>query len=137
MTRAELGRLYADGEVVVRQGDPGDCCFVVQDGTVEIVLERGGSEVLLRLAGRNEILGEMAVFDAGPRSATVRAKGPARILTLDRHNFLRRINEDPSLAFSMIETMAGRVRALSHEVGELRALLESREQGASRMQADE
>lgn len=128
MTGAALGRLYTDGEVVVRQGDPGDCLFVVQDGTVEIFLERDGSEVLLRLAGRNEILGEMAVFDGGPRSATMRARGPARILTLDRRNFLRRINEDPSLAFTMIETMAGRVRDLSHEVGELHALLESREQ---------
>lgn len=123
MTRAALGRRYTDGEVVMRQGDPGDCLFVVQDGTVEIILERGGSEFLLRLAGRNEILGEMAVFDGGPRSATVRAKGPARILTLDRRNFLRRINEDPSLAFSIIETMAGRVRDLSGEVGELRGLL--------------
>ncbi len=119
MTPAALGRLYTDGEVVVRQGEPGDCLFVVQDGTVEVVLEREGREVVLRTARRNEILGEMAIFDGGPRSATVRAKGAARILTLDKRNFVRRMNEDPSLAFGMIETMARRVRDLSREVFEL------------------
>lgn len=116
---AVLGRAYADGETVTRQGDAGECLFVVQEGEVEIVAEHDGRETVLRTAGRNEILGEMAIFEHRPRSATIRAKGPARILTLDKRNFLRRINEDPSLAFRMIETMSHRVRDLSAEVVEL------------------
>lgn len=128
MSEGALGRFYADGEIVVRQGDVGDCMYVVQDGEVEIVVMEGGEEVVLRSAGRNEILGEMAVFDRQPRSATIRARGKARILTLDKRHLLRRINEDPSLAFRMLETMSRRVRQLSHEVVELRAQL--RERGA-------
>ena len=127
MSEAALGRFYADGEVVARQGDVGDCMFMVQDGEVEIVLEEHGTEVVLRTAGRNELLGEMAIFDRAPRSATIRARGRARILTLDKRNFLRRINEDPSLAFRMIETMSRRVRELSHEVVELQAQLRDRD----------
>ena len=127
MSEAALGRFYADGEVVARQGDVGDCMFMVQDGEVEIVLEEHGTEVVLRTAGRNELLGEMAIFDRAPRSATIRARGRARILTLDKRNFLRRINEDPSLAFRMIETMSRRVRELSHEVVELQAQLRERD----------
>ena len=123
MSSAALGRFYEDGEIVVRQGDVGDCMFVVQDGEVEILVQESGSEVVLRSAGRNEVLGEMAIFEHQPRSATIRAKGKARILTLDKRNFLRRINEDPSLAFRMIETMSHRVRDLSHEVVELQARL--------------
>ena len=126
MSSAALGRFFEDGEVVVRQGDVGDCMFVVQDGEVEIVVEEHGTEVVLRSAGRNEILGEMAIFEHKPRSATIRAKGKARILTLDKRNFLRRINEDPSLAFRMIETMSHRVRDLSHEVVELQSALAGR-----------
>ncbi len=126
MSEGALGRFYADGEIVVHQGDAGDCMYMVQDGEVEIVAEEGGEEVVLRRAGRNEILGEMAIFDRQPRSATIRAKGSARILTLDKRNLLRRINEDPSLAFRMIETMSRRVRQLSHEVVELRAALRER-----------
>lgn len=127
MSEAALGRFYADGEVVARQGDVGDCMYLIQDGEAEIILEDGGTEVLLRTAGRNELLGEMAIFERAPRSATIRAKGRARILTLDKRNFLRRINEDPSLAFRMIETMSRRVRQLSHEVLELQAELRRRD----------
>ena len=127
MSQAALGRFYMDGEIVVRQGDVGDSMFVVQDGEVEIVAEENGTEVVLRSAGRNAILGEMAIFERQPRSATIRAKGRVRILTLDKRNLLRRINEDPSLAFQMIETMSHRVRTLSHDVVELQAALRQRE----------
>lgn len=125
MSHAALGRFYEDGEVVVRQGDVGDSLYVVQDGEVEIVIEEGGTEVVLRMARRHEVLGEMALFERQPRSATIRARGRARILTLDKQNFLRRINEDPSLAFRLIETMSHRVRELNHEIVELRAALDA------------
>lgn len=120
----ELGRVYEDGEVVIRQGDPGDALFVIEEGTVEIVAERDGRETALRTAGPGELLGEMALFEREPRSATVRARGRARILTLDRRNFLRRISEDPTLAFRIIEAMAHRVRTLSREIVELNERLD-------------
>lgn len=126
MSTAALGRFYEPGEIVVRQGDAGDCMFVIQDGEVEIVREEAGRETVLRTAGRNEILGEMAIFDHQPRSATIRAKGKARILTLDKRNFLRRINEDPSLAFTLVEQMSKRVRQLSHDVAELQRRVDGR-----------
>jgi len=121
MSDAALGRFYEDGEIVAREGEIGDCMFIVQDGLVEIVVGDAGSEVVLRTVGRNELLGEMAIFEHRPRSATIRARGRARLLTLDKRNFLRRINEDPSLAFRMIETMSIRVRELSQEVLDLSA----------------
>lgn len=124
MTEGALGRLYEDGEVVVRQGEVGDCLFVVQEGQVEVVAELDGKETLLRELGAGEMVGEMAIFDRIVRSATVRAKGPARLLTVDRKNFLRRVNEDPSIAFRIVETMSRRIRDLSQEVVELRNRVE-------------
>jgi len=127
VSEGALGRVFEDGEIVVRQGDDGLHMYVVQDGLVEIVHEESGHETVLRQAGRNEVLGEMAIFDRQPRSATIRAKGRARILTLDKRNFLRRINEDPSLAFRMIETMSMRVRELSQQVTDLQAAIAARD----------
>jgi CRP/FNR family transcriptional regulator, cyclic AMP receptor protein len=118
--------VYQDGEVICRQGDPGDVLFVVQEGRLEIVREEGGAETILRVVGKHELVGEMAVFDRVVRSATVRAKGTARVLTLDKRNFMRRLNEDPTLAFRVIETMARRVRELSSQVVELRAALRAK-----------
>jgi CRP/FNR family cyclic AMP-dependent transcriptional regulator len=125
-----LGRTYQDGEVVVRQGDEGDCLFVVQEGQLEVVREEQGKETLLRLVGKDELVGEMAVFERTRRSATVRARGQARVLTLDKKNFLRRINDDPTLAFRIVETMSRRVRELSSQVVELKRQLGQKVDGA-------
>ena len=62
-----------------------------------------------------------AIFERQPRSATVRALGQAKILTVDLRNFLRRVQEDPSLAFRILETLSHRVRDLNEEVGRLRS----------------
>jgi CRP/FNR family transcriptional regulator len=119
-TSGALGKVYQDGEVIFRQGDVGDCLYVVQEGEVEVIHESSGRETLLHVAGKNELLGEMAVFERETRSATIRARGRARLLTIDKKNFLRRVNEDPSLAFNLVELMSRRVRELSKEVVQLR-----------------
>ena len=110
MSRGALGKVYHDGEVIVHQGEAADGLFVIQEGRLEILSESHGRETRLRIAGEGELIGEMAVFDRQVRSATVRALGEARVLTVDRKNFLRRINEDPSLAFRIVETMSRRIR---------------------------
>jgi CRP-like cAMP-binding protein len=120
MTTGALGKTYEDGAIVARQGDVGDCLYVVQDGEVEIVAEHDGRETVLKVLGTGEMVGEMAVFERVVRSATIRAKGPARLLTIDRKNFLRRVNEDPSIAFRIVESLSGRIRDLNAEVVQLR-----------------
>lgn len=120
MTTGSLGRTYEDGEILMRQGDVGDVMFVVQEGEVEVVHERDGRETPLAVIGEGGLVGEMAIFLREPRTATVRAKGRVRALTVDKKNFLRRVNEDPSIAFRIVETLSRRVRELSEEVARLR-----------------
>jgi len=120
MNIGALGKIYHSGESIVRQGDIGNCMYVVQDGYVEVVSDAGNHEIQLAILGKNEFFGEMAIFDHEIRSATVRALGPARILTVDHKNFLRRIHEDPSLAYRLMEVMSRRVRRLSGEVTQLK-----------------
>lgn len=115
-----LGRVYNDGEVILRQGEAGECMYVVQEGEVEVYTEQDGEEVSLAIRKAGELIGEMAIFEREVRSASVRARGEARVLTLDKKNFLRRINEDPSLAFRIVQAMSGRIRELSKEVARLR-----------------
>lgn len=126
MSRGVVGKLYRDGEVIIRQGEAADGLFVVLAGQLEILSEHDGRETRIRIAGEGELIGEMAVFERQVRSATVRALGEARLLTVDRKNFLRRINEDPSLAFRIVETMSRRIRELSAEIVRLKAALGER-----------
>ena len=115
-----LGKIYQKGEIIVRQGEIGDCMYVVQDGFVEVVIESGNKEVQLNILGKDEFFGEMAIFEHEIRTATVRALGPVRILTVDHKNFLHRIHEDPSLAYRMMEVMSNRINKLSEEVARLK-----------------
>jgi len=113
MGKGDLGKSYSDGEVITRQGDVGDCMYVVQQGKVQVLLEKDSVETPLRVATEGEFLGEMAIFDHEERSATLRALGDARLLTIDKKNFLKRIHKDPSLAYRLVQTMSKRVRDLS------------------------
>ena len=110
---AGLGKHYNTGEVVFRQGDKGNCMFVIQDGEVEAVVEHHGKELRLRTMGPNEFFGEMALFEHEVRTATIRALKPTRILSIDKKNFLGGIHEDPSLAYRIVQTMSHRIRDLT------------------------
>ncbi len=73
------------------------------------------------MLGEGDFFGEMALFEREARSATVRALGEVRVLTVDKRTLLRRINEDPSLAFRIVQKMSGRIRELNTEVVRLKA----------------
>lgn len=120
MQSGSLGKVYKDKEVIVRQGDAGDCMFIVQSGHVEVLMEDAGKETILSVMGNGDIFGEMSLFDRAPRSATVRAQGEARVLTIDKRTFLRRVHEDPSLAFRILEKMSRRIRSLNEELSRTR-----------------
>ena len=120
MTSGTLGKLYRDGEELIREGELGDCMYVIQEGKADVFVTRDGEEVLLRTASKGEIVGEMAILQRVVRSATVRARGDVHALTVDRKNFLTRINEDPSIAFRVLEMMSHRIRELSDEVARLK-----------------
>ncbi len=112
--------MYQDGEIIVRQGEPGDCMFVVQAGEVEIIQEKTpGQTVRLGVIGSGDFFGEMALLESEQRSATARARGKAQVLTLDKKTFLRRVHEDPSLAYRLLQTLSKRVRTLNEELQRL------------------
>ena len=115
-----LGRDYGDGELIVKQGESGDCMYVIQEGEVEVFVTRDGREVSLAIRKRGEFFGEMAIFERENRSASVRARGQARVLTVDRRQLLSRIEDDPALAMRMIQSMSHRIRDLSGELAKLK-----------------
>ena len=117
-----LGREYSDQEVICRQGEIGDRMFVIQSGRAFVIREEGGTEVIVGELDAGDVFGEMSIFEREPRSATVRAEGNARVLTVDKRGFLTRIHEDPSLAFRILQSMSHRIRFLNDEVSRLTRL---------------
>ncbi len=121
MSTGALGKIYQDGQVIVRQGDVGKCMFVIQEGQAEVLQNTGNNaETRLAVLGEGDCFGEMAIFEREVRSATVRALGEVRVLTVDQKTFLRRVHQDPSLAVRIVQTMSHRIRELDAEVTRLR-----------------
>lgn len=111
-----LGKVYKAGEVIIRQGDAGDCMYIIQSGRVEVITKKDGKEIKLAEMGDGDFFGEMALFEKNVRSATVRPLGEVRLLTVDKKMFLRKIHEDPSLAFRVMQKMSHRIRELNNEL---------------------
>jgi len=116
MESGGVGKVYSAGEVIVRQGEVGNCMYVIQSGTAEVVEEINGQIVPLAVLGQNDFFGEMALFENQVRSATVRALGAVRVLTVDKKTLLRRIQQDPAMAFRVVEHLCHRLRKLDSEL---------------------
>ncbi|MEL4457208.1 cyclic nucleotide-binding domain-containing protein [Lutimonas vermicola] len=110
MHQKAIGHLYKNGEVIIKQGTTGDCLFVIQEGKVEVIFEKEQGEVKIAELGKTEFFGEMGLFEKDVRSCTVRALGDAMVLTVDKKNFYKSIQEDASLAYRLLEKMSNRLR---------------------------
>jgi len=116
MATGFIGRIYQDGEVIVRQGEVGECMYVIETGKAEVLEKKGRKEVRLAILGPSDFFGELAIFDRETRSATVRAMGEVRAITMDKKTIQKRILEDPWLAFRILEKMSQRIRELDRKV---------------------
>ena len=124
MLTGDLGRLYQDGDIVIRQGEIGNCMYVIQDGQVEVFIQDGDKEVQLAILNEGEFFGEMAIIDREVRTASVRARGVTRLITVDKKNFLRNIHEDPTIALRLAEVLTKRIRELNAEISRLESALD-------------
>jgi len=120
METGGVGKVYQDGEVIVRQGEVGNCMYVIQSGKAEVVEETNGQTVLLAVLSENDFFGEMALFEDQARSATVCARGAVRVLTVDKKTLLHRIQQDPTLAFRILEHICNRLRKLDCELARVK-----------------
>lgn len=94
-------------EILFSEGDKGDyVCFIV-DGTLEVIKESslGESAVIAELS-RGRSIGEMAVIDDFPRSATVKARTEAHLLTLTNKNFQKILEENPQIGIKLLKKIS-------------------------------
>lgn len=120
MNGGEVGKVYSDGEIIFEEGEQGNCIYVIQSGKVRITKSDSAGERTIAILENGELFGEMALFDKLPRSATARALGDARILSMDKNRLFAGISRDPTLAFKTLEAVSGRIRKLNDEIMKLK-----------------
>ncbi len=112
------------GAVLMREGEEADGLSVVLSGRLEVSKRVGADDVEVGAVGPGEVVGEMALLERGPRTATVRAAEPARTLFIARGAFIEFVGANPGVALAMVQTLARRLRATQ-------AMLEQREKLAA------
>jgi CRP-like cAMP-binding protein len=101
-----------DGYVLAEQDTTGKQAFVIVEG--EVVVKRNGRKVAT--LGPGQSVGELALLDGGPRTATVVAAGPCELLVLGQREFSGLLDGAPGLARRMLSNLAARVRELDQRV---------------------
>ncbi|MBI2898610.1 MAG: HEAT repeat domain-containing protein [Planctomycetes bacterium] len=94
------------GERLFAEGDPGDACFLVCEGKIRI--RSGGADVAT--LGARECLGELALLDGQPRSATATAAEDARLLRISAEEFRNLVGTNSGIAVALLRTLARRLR---------------------------
>ena len=120
MKEGELGRVYSDGEIIFKEGDIGESMYVIQAGTIHIIKKAASGEVIIATLKSGEVFGEMALFDRLPRSASAKASGEARVLSIDKKKLFSSINRDPTLVFKLLDSMSQRIRKIDEELMKLK-----------------
>jgi CRP-like cAMP-binding protein len=118
--RAGLSRIYAPGQIICHQGDPGDHLYAVIEGLVKIVFtSERGDEMVLNILGPEEIFGELALLDGSPRSASVLALKSTSVFVLPRRQLLELMSVNPGLADEFLKLIGKIVRNLTEKAGDL------------------
>jgi len=99
------------GRVLMRQGEPGSEMFIIVSGSFTI--DRNGN--VIRECGAGAALGEMAILSEGPRSATVTANEPGRLLAVGHREFHALLDVAPGISKHLLETLARQLRALDED----------------------
>lgn len=117
IARVAVPRGFDRGEIVFREGDPGDTCYVVRSGTVSIRREHpdGRTRALAELRP-GSIFGELSMFGAETRSATAEALEETSLVAILRGDVQRVIRSSPEIAFKMLAELADRVRLVNEQL---------------------
>jgi len=78
----ELSTYFDTDEYLFEEGDHGDCAYIIESGAVEVSLDKNGRKLVIATLGEGEVLGEMAIIDKLPRTATARATEPTRAIAI-------------------------------------------------------
>jgi CRP/FNR family cyclic AMP-dependent transcriptional regulator len=104
-------RSYPAGSVILREGDPGDTCYILRAGRARVVRQHAdGRAITLTNLGPGEIFGELAMFDGEVRSATVEAIDDVQAVAILAGDLKRLLNEHPQIAVKLLGALAEKLR---------------------------
>jgi diguanylate cyclase len=115
-------RQFGKGEALMREGEPGDCAYIIESGNVEILVQREGQLLQIGTRGPGSMLGEMAMIDDKPRTATVRALEDCTAIEITRDDFAHRVESADPVLKMVMRIVTSRYRDMIARTGAVRVL---------------
>jgi CRP-like cAMP-binding protein len=106
---ARFGREFSAGDVLFREGEPGDVMFVIQSGAIRITKAVAGEERVIAVLGAGEFLGELAILNSKPRSATATVIETTRCLAIEAKTLETMVARNAEIAMRLIKKLAKRI----------------------------
>lgn len=110
-------QFYSTNTLICREGERGSTLFIIVTGKVLVIKGIDKTENVIAVRGPGEFVGEMAILESAPRSATLRAREEVRVLAIEGEAFKAILMERPEVAISVLQHMSARVRHLSQQAG--------------------
>lgn len=115
----ELDReIYVTGELIFKAGDPGDCAYLIEKGSIEIFTTDHGGEHLIKTLGKNELFGEIALIDQQPRTATARAAEKTVLIPIKQKLINALLEKSDPVLRHLLLVILERFRSKLHESAE-------------------
>lgn len=113
--RAQL-KTYLQNEVIFREGEVGDCAYLIEKGRVLIYVNKGDTEVALKVLGEGEVFGEMSLIDNSPRSASCRALDSAHLIMVTKDQLIDRIQGADAVVRLLMRAFLERLRSQNDSI---------------------
>ncbi len=105
----KFGKVYEPGQLLFCEYEPGSEFYFIQEGRIKLIKTFGSSQKTLDILTAGDILGEMAILEQEPRSATAIALDRVRVLQFNKNNFETLMNSQPQLAFKLLNIFSRRI----------------------------
>jgi CRP-like cAMP-binding protein len=120
ITGKMVARSYDKEKMILVEESAGETFFLISKGTVKITrMSDDGREVILAILGEGDFFGEMALLDGEGRSANVIALEDAKVLTLQRSDFLDILERFPKIAIHLLKELTARIRHSDQQIESL------------------
>lgn len=110
---------YSNGSTIISAGTSGDTAFIINSGSVEVIVGEGTRAKQVAVLQEGDVFGEMCLLEPGPRSATVRALADVECVVVSYSEFINDLETNPSHAVPILKTLVTRLRHMNQIVAAL------------------
>ncbi len=126
---AGVNKVLKAGQVVFKAGDAADGMYIVRKGELVVYLEQAGQEVVLAKVPEGGMIGEMALFDRQPRSASVKAVADCEVTLVSVNDFTNLMKQIPKWFVGLMSALSGRLRTTNERLKQIEATANAAKNG--------